>query len=124
MLAGNVTAIGVGLIVSLTWSLISPEDYDWVGTRAMNEESVVSTIEESPATPASPSDEKDEKDLSKGSPVLPNVEARTREPSLVSPEEIDFRGLNKAFQFAFWASVTLFVVLVSAPFDSLQGHGG
>jgi hypothetical protein len=48
-LSGNLVSISVGGIVSMTWSLLSPEDFDFDITRALNFKSC-STVTEAEGT--------------------------------------------------------------------------
>ncbi|PPQ88172.1 hypothetical protein CVT25_005137 [Psilocybe cyanescens] len=105
MLAGNLASIGVGAIVATASSLIWPDNFDWETTRAINR----------PAPPpAEIVDEKgdDESDKQqhevhvKGSVAGDSFDAREQE------DELDPVALNKAFKFATWSSLGLFVILI------------
>ncbi|KAK4054470.1 hypothetical protein OIV83_000964 [Microbotryomycetes sp. JL201] len=113
MLAGNLAAIGVGTIVSVIGSLMFPDHYDFVATRALHAEEhrtatnkpVIQTALESPLSL--------EKDESKdGTPVtdLKSAQASIADESL--DENDDPILLGKAFKMAVRASVAAFVVLI------------
>ncbi|CDZ98323.1 urea transporter [Phaffia rhodozyma] len=121
MLAGNCVALGVGAVVSLVWSLVDPEDFDFDITRALNYDIVLhSTVaamdsknEEIVSEPLVEENaekesfgENDEKVVESISTVKNAKDLRVELP------EIDFHGLNKAFKFAVYASVTLFLVFI------------
>ncbi|KAF9559110.1 urea transporter [Agrocybe pediades] len=106
MLAGNLASIGVGAIVSTVASLIWPEDYDFASTRAINK----------PAPASSRTDEKlDDESDRKGKDHEVHVRGSVAGDSFDQAEEddeLDPVQLNKAFRFATWSSLTLFVVLI------------
>lgn len=80
LLAGNVVSIGVPTVVTIVWSLISPDDYTFEGTRTLNtpekhslsETPGVATppvrIEDQPGTPA-----EDEKNIGKADVTAANA---------------------------------------------------
>ncbi|PPQ71203.1 hypothetical protein CVT26_011016 [Gymnopilus dilepis] len=108
MLAGNLASIGVGGIIATVTSLIWPDNFNWETTRAINK----------PTPPsAKVVDEKQDDDLDKKGP---EVEVKGSSSSIsgdsfdaVEEEsELDPVALKKAFRFATWSSVGLFVVLI------------
>ncbi|KAL7413835.1 Sodium:solute symporter family-domain-containing protein [Mrakia frigida] len=109
MLAGNLVALGTGGIVSVTWSLISPEDFDFDITRSLNyvPESTIIDQEAISSTPIdneakTPTDEK-------VNPSLPEQAGAQFEGDV---PEIDYTALNKAFKFALFWSLGLFTILI------------
>jgi len=116
MLAGNLVALGTGAIVSVTWSLISPEDFDFDITRSLNyvPESTIVDQEAISSTPVetegkSPMDEKN--DPAARSSSLER-DGSGDQPFEGDVPEIDFVGLNAAFKFALYWSLGLFTVLI------------
>jgi len=116
MLTGNLVAIAVGGIISVVWSLIWPENFDFDITRAINT-----------APPKGVSADEDEKDEStsekKGPPEgihrtksVPVDEEHAYESAhatgITSQADLDMAALQKAFRFAAWSSVVLLVILV------------
>ncbi|RDB19811.1 putative urea active transporter 1 [Hypsizygus marmoreus] len=98
MLAGNLASIGVGGIISAVTSLIWPDNYDFVGTRAINAPNSRHSHKEQPSE-----DLNDEKKDSASSESMSDQEI---------DDELDPVKLNKAFRFAAWSSVVLLLVLV------------
>ncbi|KDR70212.1 hypothetical protein GALMADRAFT_144884 [Galerina marginata CBS 339.88] len=106
MLAGNLASIGVGAIVATVTSLIWPDNFDWETTRAINK----------PVPPSTKIDDEKQDDESdkkghevevKGSSI-----AGDSFDAVEEEDELDPIALNKAFRFATWSSVGLFVVLI------------
>ncbi|KAF8908145.1 hypothetical protein CPB84DRAFT_1843609 [Gymnopilus junonius] len=106
MLAGNLASIGVGGIIATVTSLIWPDDFNWETTRSINK----------PAPPSAKIvDEKQEDDIDKkgeevevrGSSIAGDSFDATEEESELDPD-----ALNKAFKFATWSSIGLFVVMI------------
>jgi len=106
MLAGNLASIGVGAIVATVSSLIWPDNFDWETTRAINK----------PAPPPVKSvEEKRDNDNDGKDPevnVKPGSVAGDSFDAIEEEEELDPVALNKAFIFATYSSVGLFVVLI------------
>ena len=125
MLAGNVTAIGVGALVTVVGSLIWPEDYDFEGTRNLNAEHSIAPVTREPETPVTPDLDEKDKDLGQEKEVQPSTLTVPRELGDLSVEqpEIDFVGLNKAFRFACVSSIGLFTVLLILVPMPLVGSG-
>lgn len=114
LVSSDLVALGTGAIVSVTWSLISPEDFDFDITRSLNyvPESTVVDQEAISSTPAgtegkSPLDEK-------ADPTSASIErdGSGDQPFEGDVPEIDFVGLNAAFKFALYWSLGLFTVLI------------
>ncbi|PPQ69730.1 hypothetical protein CVT24_001316 [Panaeolus cyanescens] len=103
MLAGNLASIGVGGIVAVVSSLIWPDDFDWETTRAINRPA--------PIAPQPADEASDSGSEKKG---LSETHAKPAADSFVQTEEdeLDPVSLNKAFRFAAWSSIGLFVVLI------------
>ncbi|WVQ97980.1 hypothetical protein IAU59_005100 [Kwoniella sp. CBS 9459] len=110
MLTGNLLSIGVGGIITVVWSLIKPERFDWDITRAINAQVESAMVEERVTPPDTPSGEKalsgERKTEGVSSPASPRVE----EQSFDLAEEK--RDLKKAFRFAAIAAITLTVILI------------
>ncbi|KAI5891086.1 Na+/solute symporter [Schizophyllum commune H4-8] len=112
MLAGNLASIGVGAIVSVAWSLISPDDFDFEITRAINRPTEYDTAER-PQPERALSDEKTSPSDEKGAQAT----VKTTEPSdndSTADDDLNPEGLKRAFRFAAWASLALLVILVLA----------
>jgi Na+/proline symporter len=102
MLAGNLASIGVGAIISTVASIIWPDDFDFEATRAINKP----VIRES--SPADLQDVKDEAEAAAKPASIAGDSFDAREEE----DELDPVALNKAFRFASWSSVGLFVVMI------------
>ncbi|KAL1757356.1 hypothetical protein FB107DRAFT_209319 [Schizophyllum commune] len=114
MLAGNLASIGVGAIVSVAWSLISPDDFNFDITRAINQPAAMTEYDtaERPQPERALSDEKAPSD-EKGAQTT----VKTTEPSedeSTAEDDLNPEGLKRAFRFAAWASLALLVILVLA----------
>ncbi|KAF6752823.1 urea transporter [Ephemerocybe angulata] len=109
MLAGNLAAIGVGGIVATVASYIWPEDFDWDATRSINKPfSVTPPTHDEKVHSDSDSDKK-------GSPHVVETKAASIADSFDRTEEeneLDPVALTKAFKFASYSSIALFVVLI------------
>lgn len=122
MLTGNLLAIGVGGIVTVVWSLISPSDFDWEATRAINKKVVSSEVEvRGSATPAdSPSLEAEAetpgvKESKEQSGLDGQVALDTGvEAQMDGMDEEERKDLQKAFRFAAWSALILVFVLIFA----------
>ncbi|TEB29666.1 urea transporter [Coprinellus micaceus] len=105
MLAGNLAAIGVGGIVATVVSYIWPEDFSWEATRSINK----------PAAPESEKVAEDSDSDKKGADVAVSTKAASIADSFDRTEEdkeLDPVALTKAFNFASWSSIGLFVTLI------------
>ncbi|KIK93077.1 hypothetical protein PAXRUDRAFT_829359 [Paxillus rubicundulus Ve08.2h10] len=105
MLAGNLASIGVGGIVAVVASLLWPENYDFVATRAIN----TLGAHKKPAEVAE--DTEDEK-------KVPNSSALTVSNATTQDSKLDPVGLEEAFRFAAWSSVimtVIFMILIPLP---------
>ncbi|KAF9043025.1 urea transporter [Panaeolus papilionaceus] len=103
MLAGNLASIGVGGIIAVVSSLIWPDNFDWETTRAINRPV---------QTPSQPSDDVSDNESEKKGVTVTHV--KDSADSFVQSEEDELNpvSLNKAFRFAAWSSIALFVVLI------------
>jgi hypothetical protein len=132
MLTGNLLSIGIGGIITISWSLISPANFDWEITRAINRKAEFpnTTIEET-TTPdegaASPeSKDKDEKNVS--TPQVGEAEVNAFSSAMESrrlEEEKDMEGLKKAFRFAAISALALtFILIILIPLPLFfSSHG-
>lgn len=104
MLTGNLLAIGVGGIITVAWSLLRPENFDWDITRAINVK-VNNEIVES-TTPSSPIDSpmQEKKEAS-----YPEQNSLEEQPNEINVEQND---LQKAFRFASYSAIALVVILI------------
>ncbi|KAF8995977.1 urea transporter [Cyathus striatus] len=109
MLAGNLASIGVGAIIATISSLIWPDNFDWESTRAINRPTHATS-------PANDDDNKssDDEGEKKGENITTKAASVTGDSFLAGGEddELDPASLNKAFRFATWSSLSLFVVLI------------
>ncbi|KAH9911332.1 urea transporter [Epithele typhae] len=103
MLAGNLVSIGIGGIVTVTTSLIWPENFDFEATRAINRPSAVRP----------PSiDTEDEKGEKRDHTAEASVEPAPVSVSPADESELDPVALRKSFRFAAWSSVVLTLVML------------
>lgn len=117
MLTGNLLAIGVGGIITVVWSLIRPENFDWDITRAINAEiSEPTNVTYEGSTPeiTPASDEKvtgTEGGSKEGTENLSYSRSRTAE---AQPAEMQAErdSLQKAFRFASWSAIALTIILI------------
>jgi Na+/proline symporter len=120
MLTGNLLAIGVGAIVTVVWSLISPVDFDWEITRAINANAgKASAAEQTPDSETSsvaevvfstPPNEKSDAKVDKETP------AEQVEGDVESITDDERRGLTRAFRFAAYvASFLTFALIIAIP---------
>ncbi|KXN82902.1 Urea-proton symporter DUR3 [Leucoagaricus sp. SymC.cos] len=107
MLAGNLASILIGAVVAVVTSLIWPDDYDWEATRTFNkpEPQSESPVESIPSDRESLSEKKDTV-TTKAASVTDSFDAAEQE------SELDPAKLKKAFHFASWSSLGLFVILI------------
>ncbi|KIM43528.1 hypothetical protein M413DRAFT_382955 [Hebeloma cylindrosporum] len=106
MLAGNLASIGVGAIVATVSSLIWPDNFDWESTRSINKPTppTAKSIDEKID---SDSDKKDhDVEVKSGSIAGDSFNAAEEE------DELDPVALNKAFKFATYSSLGLFIILI------------
>lgn len=107
MLTGNLTALGVGGIIAMAGSWMYPEDFNFDITRSLNYKPT-SSVDDGSISGQLPTDGKDEKDTG----VVDTVSESENAFATLPEGEIDFVGLNKAFKFAFYSSVSLAVILI------------
>ncbi|KAJ9094654.1 hypothetical protein QFC19_007867 [Naganishia cerealis] len=116
MLTGNLLSIGVGAIVSLTWTYLRPDDFDWEITRNMaitghapavseNLEGADFTVDDTPF------DDKHKSSMEKVDETVQTV-ASVDEEGLTTPEEIERAGLHKAFRFAAVSALLLTLIFL------------
>ncbi|KAH9480101.1 Urea-proton symporter DUR3 [Psilocybe cubensis] len=109
MLAGNLASILTGGIISVTASIMWPENFDWVATRAINQPRPISVEMDSMRSATS--------DMAKMRPAS-SIETDVQSISgdsfndQIEKMELDPVKLKKAFQFASWSSLSLFVILI------------
>jgi len=120
MLAGNLASIGVGGIISVLWSLIRPENFDFEITRAINsphhhardhtdEEEKHGSMDDPEKKAAHDGDQDikvSETSLAEGGPHVGEASGVTEDA------ELDPVALKKAFRFAAWSSVGLTLILL------------
>ncbi|PPQ80770.1 hypothetical protein CVT25_001907 [Psilocybe cyanescens] len=109
MLAGNLASIFTSGLISVLTSNIWPENFDWIPTRAINRPSPVSIEMGSLRT-----NTVDEQKRQIASSIEVDVHSISGDSfnAQVEQMELDPGRLDKAFQFASWSSISLFVVLI------------
>lgn len=124
MLTGNLLSIGIGGIVSLTWTYLRPDNFDWEITRQMNVKGHESEILEGADITAndSPSLEKEKHSMEKVDETIQTV-AVVDDEGLTTPEEVEMAGLKKAFRFAAISALSLTVVFLIVSSLSLLALG-
>jgi len=100
MLAGNLASIGVGGIIATVASYMSPDDYDFASTRAINAPTTQFTQEKDHTT-----DELDDKK----EPSSPYTQSVHEVPA---DNDLDPVALQKAFKFAANSSLVLTLVMI------------
>lgn len=109
-LAGNLASIMTGLIVSVTITLIKPDNFDWERTRSINAVTEgISPTSTSTPTLSEPTEKKSEHDIG---PVSAAETAQL--PAHLAPtiqEDDDPKTLRRAFKFACIAAFLLTFVL-------------
>lgn len=113
MLTGNLLSIGIGGIVTVVWSLVRPENFDWEITRSVNRPasytsggSSVEAIDEKGDLSGPASIDELEKDKAMGSSTVRSVE----EGHHADAENV--AGLKRAFRIAAWAAISLTLILI------------
>lgn len=111
MLTGNLLSIGIGGIVSLTWTYLRPDDFDWEITRKMaiigHTPEVTENLESADISGTDmASAEKEKHSMEKADETVDRVSV-VDEEGLTSPEEIEMAGLKKAFRFAAISALSL-----------------
>lgn len=107
MLAGNLASIGVGAIVATLSSLIWPDKYDWESTRAINKPAQATSKRTEELKADSDSEKKEHEVVTKAGSIAGESFDAAEEA-----DELDPVALNKAFKFATYSSVGLFIVLI------------
>jgi hypothetical protein len=121
LLAGNIGALVTGAVVSIVWSLISPENFDFDITRAMNFAPIPAPVEVQPQTPIEYAGG-DDKDIDEKAPTSSaRIQAVDDNDNEGGPQEtsstgdipeLDYVGLNKALRLATWSSVIISLILL------------
>ncbi|KAG6807845.1 hypothetical protein H0H92_006224 [Tricholoma furcatifolium] len=107
MLAGNLASIGVGGIIAVAWSLISPENFDFTITRAINAPNNPITRSKS-AEQSGHGEDVEKRDKTTPTPEVNSInDASSGEFGVMEEPELNIVELNKAFKFAAWSSVVL-----------------
>ncbi|KAG8830533.1 hypothetical protein FRC17_004740 [Serendipita sp. 399] len=112
MLAGNLAAIGVGGLIAVVWSYISPDDFNFDITRAINSPAHVVEVEQSSKEKAASIDSKTEKDISH---TVAPVEHEVVRLGITEEKDLDPVALDKAFKFAAWSSTVILIILIPLP---------
>jgi len=118
MLAGNLASIVIGGIISIAWTLISPNTtFDWAETRAINSPESHLHHHAKPTPEVEDVDEKAGSESGKTPEGVTELTSPAKEEEeelrgITTAEELDQDGLQKAFRFAVWSSVALFVILI------------
>ncbi|KAG9009360.1 hypothetical protein FRB94_012177 [Tulasnella sp. JGI-2019a] len=118
MLAGNVASIAVGGVIAVGWTLLRPDnEFTWEQTRAINSPDSHVTQNVVKESTSREDDEKrsiDDKKSDRGVQELVQP-VNAEDPELkgfTTEQDLDRVGLKKAFRFAVWASVILFIILI------------
>ncbi|BGO90393.1 RHTO0S03e01772g1_1 [Rhodotorula toruloides] len=106
MLTGNVLSIGIASIIAFTGSLIWPENYDWVETRALHAHTEASEI-----VPESPVEGLDDDSKNEKGVVSPD-QGRSAAPSIEGVELDTPEHLRKTHRFATIVATCMFVILM------------
>lgn len=136
MLTGNLLSIGVGGIITVGWSLISPADFDWDITRAINVEAGRATeaiVEHHVETADIPSEDSSVAEVRLPSGSAEKDKSGTATPArghaasnpldieaLASNEDV---SLKKAFRLASYAALILtFILIFAVPMPQFFSH--
>ncbi|KAF9476731.1 urea transporter [Pholiota conissans] len=110
MLVGNLASICVGGIISIGASLLWPEHFDWIATRAINRPNPIAT------ELSSISNNNNKRNTTLSDPEIDSSDAHSisRDSFNMQVEKLELNPikLNKAFHFASWSSISLFVILI------------
>ncbi|KAG8884150.1 hypothetical protein FRB97_005133 [Tulasnella sp. 331] len=116
MLAGNVASIGVGGVIAIVWTLVWPDnDFTWERTRAINSPTSHVHRKRDQATGSrEDNDDKRSIDEKKEDRIQELVQpVRVEDPEelkgITTQTDLDRLALKKAFKFAVWASVALYL---------------
>ncbi|KAG6915590.1 hypothetical protein DXG01_010826 [Tephrocybe rancida] len=104
MLAGNLASIGVGGIIAVGWSLISPADFDFDITRAINAPRHHTS---QPKEYIEKADEEEDKKVTSA-----EIQSVSDVIGLTDESDLNPVELNKAFKFAAWSSLALLVIMI------------
>ena len=119
MLTGNLLSIGIGGIITVLWSVLRPENFDWEVSRGINRKVQGRAV----GGPTIVADGKGEgADSGADSPPLAGSNKEKNndpsDPAAVDPEEQttdeeeNIRGLKKAFRFSSYAAIALTIILL------------
>ncbi|KAG8945835.1 hypothetical protein FRC04_012282 [Tulasnella sp. 424] len=113
MLAGNVASIVVGGLIAVIWTLVSPNTtFTWEQTRAINSPESHIHHHKTASAPV----EEDDKDSSEKNQVTELTQPASDDADdlkgITTEADLDRAALKKAFTFAVWASVALFVIMI------------
>jgi hypothetical protein len=100
--------IGIASIIAFTGSLIWPEDYDWVETRALHAHTEASEIVTPPESPVEGLDD----DVKKESGIASPDHGRSAAPSIEGVEVDTPEHLRKTHRFATIVATCMFVILM------------
>jgi len=112
MLAGNLAAIGVGGIISVVSSYLSPEDFNFDVTRAINAHVHHHTDATAKEEERKSSTEKVNLNNEDEKADTHSVAQSSVQIGITRADELDTVALNKAFKFAAWSSVALTVIMI------------
>lgn len=120
LIAGNITSLVLPAIITIAWSLVSPENYSFEGTRAINLPDAAATSKEPSQVSTPTGTDEDEKQLGKhaeapslekGGMVTTDDEYRHVRSAGLDPEQ-----LQKSFNTAVRVSIPLsFILLIFVP---------
>ena len=136
MLTGNLLSICIGGIITVVWSLIKPENFDWAATRAINcsiaKPSNTIDTRDLQTGDVNPSEDKG-KDFFSVQEASPSGTHTPREGALMSgadeaqqiEDELDMVRLKKAFRFAAISALSLtFILIIAIPLPLFfSSHG-
>lgn len=121
MLTGNLLAIGVGGVVTVAWSLLRPERFDWDITRAINVDAGSATAAaesysgNSSVTEVALSDKEKEN--------MASVDVIDADPESAAAIGTEETGLRRAFRLAAAAALTLtFILIFAVPMPQFFSH--
>lgn len=118
MLTGNLLSIGIGGIITVTWSYIRPANFDWDITRSINNKEDFTLTENNEPSAEPPADDDEKERLDNGGEGFQGGVAPTRNTthSTVEAQPTDMmkenEELQKAFRFAAIAALSLVVILI------------
>jgi hypothetical protein len=108
MLIGNVTSLGLSIIISTIGSLVWPENYSFDETRALHTHSEASEVIE----PSTPSAEEESKEIETKGGVVPRIDSETSSLAEVGGREDNVVSYKREFNLARNVSVPMFIILL------------